>query len=133
MSVSAVDLYFLQQEEKKAGKEASLSLRNALKGAINRNLHLDTYNAIRVANSVPKYKKERLQRLTMQAPDYVFKNNYGFEGVKSNGVNQRLKGTDLINQALDDSKVLDSLADKIATLRGDRVALAINFIKYGAY
>lgn len=69
----------------------------------------------------------------MQAPDYVFKNNYGFEGKKSNGVNQRLKATDLINQALDDSKVLDSLADNIATLRGDRVALAISFIKYGAY
>jgi hypothetical protein len=133
MAVSAVDLYFLQQEEKKAGKEASVSLKNALKSAINKNLHLQTYNAVRTANSIPKYKDNRLQRLTMQAPDYVFKNNYGFEGKKSNGVNMRLKSTDLINQALDESKVLDSLVDKIATLRGDRVALAISFIKYGAY
>lgn len=123
---SAVDIYML---EKKIGKEAADKLRDAFKQAIR-----DTINAKGPsldATVTAKYKSERLDRLTFSAPHYIFKQHYGFEGTKKNGVNMRLAATNVLNIALAKSGVLDSLADNISNLRAEQVVTGINFIRRG--
>jgi hypothetical protein len=53
--------------------------------------------------------------------------NFGFEGQKSNGVNQRLQATDVFERALDSANILEDLADEISELRIDQVTALINF------
>ncbi|RZJ71067.1 hypothetical protein [Flavobacterium sp.] len=130
--LSPADLYTL---EKKAGNAAARKLRDHLRFAIQRTIFRKTGNAEASANSRAKFKDNRLQRITMQAPHYIFKQHYGFEGQKKNGVNMRLKKTDVLNIALDRSKVLEILADDLAKIRIDQVALSVTFARPnpGAY
>ncbi|MES2813237.1 MAG: hypothetical protein V4670_12255 [Bacteroidota bacterium] len=115
--------------EKNIGKEANTALRNALRSAINTTSEKRTGDAFKLANSKSKFKDRRLQRITAEAPDYIFKQHYGFEGSKKNGVNMRLKATDVFNKALESSNVLETLATAISNVRADQVIAAINFSK----
>jgi len=125
---SAIDLYNL---EKAVAKEATSSLRKAFQTAINRTTTRRTGEAAKSANSRAVFKSDRLQRVTLKAPHYIFKQHYGFEGTKSNGVNMRLRATDVLTIAVEKSGVLNTLADKIADIRGSQIITAINFSKNG--
>lgn len=123
---SAVDIYML---EKKIGKEAADKLRVAFKQAIR-----DTVNVkgpSQNATVTARYKSNRLDRLTFFAPHYIFKQHYGFEGTKKNGVTMRLAATNVLNRALAKSGILDSLANDISNLRAEQVITTINFIRRG--
>lgn len=125
---SAIDLYNL---EKQLAKKGTTALKVALKNAINSTVEIKTFAALNTANSRAVYKDQRLQRITIQAPHYVFKQNYGFEGSKSNGINMRLNQTDVLSKALDSSNILNTLADGIAEIRLSQVTTLINFSKNG--
>lgn len=125
---SAIDLYNL---EKAVAKEATGSLKKAFQTAINRTTNRRTGEASKSASSRAVFKHERLQRVTLKAPHYIFKQHYGFEGTKSNGVNMRLRATDVLTIAVEKSGVLNTLADKIADIRGSQIIAAINFSKNG--
>jgi len=120
---SAIDLY---QLEKKVGKEAANRLTNSLRGAVRYTTKPKVGLAMKSSASA-KYKNNRLQRLVIQAPHYIFKQHYGFEGTKSNGVQMRLKQTFVIDIALTTSNVLESLADDIGNIRMEEVTTKINF------
>lgn len=124
MAISAVDLYNL---ERKAGGNAAKILRVGLRAAISETFNTTAGGESRKATSRAVYKEDRLQRITIKAPSYIFKQHFGFEGRKKNGVNMRLKSTDVINKALLKSNVLEKLADDIANIRIDQFALKINF------
>lgn len=124
MAISAIDLYNL---ERKAGANAAKLLRAGLRYAIANTIHQTSDGESRKATSRAVYKDDRLQRITIKAPRYIFMQHHGFEGTKKNGVNMRLKQTDVINIALDKSNVLEHLADDIANIRIDQFALKINF------
>jgi len=122
MAISAVDLY---QLEKQLGAQAATSLRSAFKQAIQSTVK--STGDSRKATVTAKYKQERLDRLTFSAPHYIYKQNYGFEGTKKNGVKMRLKATDVLSKAINNSGVLEKLADGITDIRAEQVFLAINF------
>jgi len=113
-------------EEKRIGKTASQSVKAVLKRSIENTTDSKTGNAVRTANSRAVYKFQRLQRITIQAPNYIFKQNFGFEGTKKNGVNMRLKKTNVISKVLDGTNIIENLADAISNLRAEEVEALIN-------
>lgn len=120
---SAVDLYML---ERKAGNNARKLMRSGLRYAISRTTHSRSGEALN-ADSRAVYKDKRLQRITMKAPHYIFKQHFGFEGKKKNGVMMRLRASGVLNIALDHSNVLNTLATDIGNIRADDAVLRINF------
>jgi len=120
----------LLSKEKAVAQKATKALRSNLRSAISQTTNKRTGLASK-AGSRAVFKFGRLQRVTLKAPHYIFKQHYGFEGKKSNGVNMRLKATDVLNKALASSNVLDTLADGIADIRSEQVLATINFSKNG--
>ena len=121
--LSAVDLYTL---EKKLGATAAKKLTVGIKAAINNSTTPITGLGLK-SKATAKYKNNRLQRLVIEAPHYIFKQHYGFEGVKKNGVTMRLQPTRAINVALNYSNVLPELVDEIGKLRSEEVISKLNF------
>jgi hypothetical protein len=122
--LSLIDLYNL---EKQLGSKSAAALKTALKNAINSTVGAKTFAALNAANARAVFKDNRLQRITIQAEHYIFKQNYGFEGSKSNGINMRLQSTDVLAKALNTSNILNTLADGIADIRLSQVTALINF------
>lgn len=123
-TTSAIDFY---QLERKLANTATRSIANALKTAIDRTTQKKSGTALQQAGSRAVYKQERLQRITLKAPHYIFKQHYGFEGTKKNGINMRLKPTDVLNIAINSSNALEELIDGIGEIRADQVTAKINF------
>jgi hypothetical protein len=122
----SIDSYTL---EKQIGSEAASKLRNAFRSAIRETVNVRGES--RKASVTARYKQRRLDRLTFAAPYYIFMQHNGFEGQKKNGVMMRLKATDVLNKALQQSGVLENLADNIANLRGEEVIASINLPQNG--
>lgn len=135
---SAADRYLA---EKKLAGQSVTALRSAIRYAIDRTtsdariitvngnsyLYRNTGEALKQAGSRAVFKDQRLQRLTLRAPHYIFKQHYGFEGTKKNGVNMRLRATGVLNVAMERAKVLETIADGISEIRLDEVTARINF------
>ncbi|HSD07895.1 hypothetical protein [Flavobacterium sp.] len=117
------------QKEKEIASVAVKKLRGTVRQEIANTSNKRTGEALKIGNAGSRFKFGRLQRITLKAPYYTFMQNYGFEGKKSNGVNQRLKATDVIAKAIDSSGILDDLADEISELRLDQVSALIQFKK----
>jgi hypothetical protein len=117
----------ITQKEKEITSQAVRKLRAVVRSEISKTSKSRTGLAERTGGAGSKFKFGRLQRITMVAPYYIFMQHYGFEGKKSNGVNQRLQTTDVFQKALDSSKILETLADEISELRIDQVTTLINF------
>lgn len=134
----AVDTY---QLERNLANKTTRVLRTAVRSAISKTvsdkrivqsggnsyLYDNTGNAIKQAGSRSVFKNGRLQRFTIRAPHYIFKQQYGFEGTKSNGVNMRLNATTVINKALEEANILESVSDEISEIRMEEVISIINF------
>jgi hypothetical protein len=119
-----IDTY---QLEKNLANKTTRVLRTAVRSAISKTTESRSGNALQQAGSRAVFKENRLQRFTLRAPQYIFKQQYGFEGVKSNGVNMRLNATSVINKALKDANILESVADEISEIRLTEVTSKINF------
>ncbi|WP_299011994.1 hypothetical protein [uncultured Polaribacter sp.] len=118
-----------QQLEKQAGQKASLVLRKSLKSEI-RNLFETTQGNSEMLRStiVSKMKGGELQRLVIKMPHYGFKQHFGFDGVKNNGVKLRLlSNTNFINDSLKSKNALETLITEISDIRADEVMSKINF------
>jgi len=121
---SAIDRY---NQEKKLAGITTRALRSGLRNAIDRTTNRKTGTAVNEAGSRAVFKDQRLQRVTLRAPHYIFKQHYGFEGNKKNGIMMRLKPTDVLTKAIEQANVLETLADGIAEIRMDEVTARINF------
>ncbi len=118
-----------QQLEKQAGHKAALVLRKTLKSEI-RNLFETTQGNSEMLRStiVSKMKGGELQRLVIKMPHYGFKQHFGFDGVKNNGVKLRLlSNTNFINDSLKSKNALETLITEISDIRADEVISKINF------
>ena len=61
-------------------------------------------------------------------PHYGFKNHFGFEGVKSNGIKMRLLSNQgFLSEAMEANNALETLVTEIGNIRGDEVIYKINF------
>jgi hypothetical protein len=121
---SAIDRY---NQEKKLAGVTTRALRSGLHYAIDRTTYKKSGLALNQAGSRAVFKDQRLQRVTLKAPHYIFKQHYGFEGKKKNGIMMRLKPTDVLTKAIEQANVLETLADGIAEIRMDEVTARINF------
>jgi len=117
------------QKEKEIASQAVKKLRTAVRQEIGNTSTERTGEALKIGNAGSRFKFGRLQRITMKAPYYIFMQNYGFEGQKSNSINMRLKATDVFEKALESSGILENLADDISELRLDQVTALIQFNK----
>lgn len=118
----------ISKEKEVAGK-AVKQLRSAVRDQIAKTTGSKTGQALRIGGAGSRFKNNRLQRITLSAPYYIFMQHYGFEGKKSNGVNQRLKATDVFTKAVESANVLDTLANEISEIRLDQVSALIKFQK----
>lgn len=117
----------LLAQEKAVAKKATNAIRNAFRNAVKQTTTTGTGTAIKLTGSRAVFKDQRLQRVTLKAPHYIFKQHHGFEGSKKNGVNMRLKATNVLNAALSNNSVLETLVNDIADIRGSQVLSKINF------
>jgi hypothetical protein len=121
---SAIDRY---NQEKKLAGVTTRALSSGLRNAIDRTTNRKTGTAVNEAGSRAVFKDQRLQRVTLRAPHYIFKQHYGFEGNKKNAIMMRLRPTDVLTKAIEQANVLETLADGIAEIRMDEVTARINF------
>lgn len=100
---------------------AKSKLQNDLLAKIGRQLQERTGNASNKTTVRTRFSQNQLRRIVIDAPKYIFIQNYGFEGIKSNGVNMRLKAKRTIDDAIKDTDIMNYLADHISNLRADDI------------
>ena len=115
--------------EKQAGRKAALKLRKALKNFIQKGFETTQGNsAILKSTVLSKMDGPELQRLVIKMPHYGFKNHFGFDGVRSNGVKLRLyRHEGFLTETISENSVLEELATEIGNIRADEVTAKINF------
>jgi hypothetical protein len=115
-------------QEMLAGEKAAKLLQGALRSAIGTETIKHTGKLLRtgVKAIIDKYNQQ-LDRITISSPHYGFKLNYGFEGVKANGVRMSLKPTNHLHSAIERTNIINQLATQLGTIRADQVTATINF------
>lgn len=117
------------QLEKAAGQKAALALRKTLKSQIKNLFETTQGNSEMLRSTVlSKMKAGELQRLVIKMPHYGFKNQFGFDGVKSNGIKLRLlNNTGFLNDTIKTTNALETLVSEISEIRADEVTSIISF------
>ncbi|MFL0067852.1 hypothetical protein V2647_03575 [Tenacibaculum maritimum] len=115
--------------EKQAGQRAALVLRKSLKSEIGNLFETTKGNSEMLQSTiVSKMKGGELQRLIIKMPHYGFKQHFGFDGVKKNGIKLRLiSNTNFINDFINAQKALETLTTEIGNIRANQVMSIINF------
>lgn len=114
--------------EKEIAQQAQRKLQTAVLHNISRLFEPSTNkNGMRLNTSVKsRFNKGQLVRLSVAGPKHLYVQNYGFEGVKKNGINMRLKGTDVVNSAIQSSNVVEFLAQALTEHRADEIIVKMN-------
>jgi len=115
--------------ERQAGQKAALKLRKSLKGIIKLGFETTQGNSAFLRSTVlSRMKGPELQRLVIKMPHYGFKNHFGFEGVKKNGVKLKLLSQrGFLSEAMEANNTLENLATEIGNIRADQVTTKMNF------
>lgn len=111
--------------EREIAQQAKNKLQNAVTHSISR-LFEPSGNSggMRLNTTVqPRFNKGQLVRLSVVGPKHLYIQNYGFEGVKSNGINMRLEETNVVNSAIKSSGVVDFLAQALGEARADEIVI----------
>src|SRR5690554_4403932 len=114
---------FNTMSEREIAQQAKNKLQNAVLHNISRLFEPSgKANGMRLNTTVkPRFNKGQLVRLSVVGPKHLYIQNYGFEGVKKNGINMRLEQTDVVNSAIESSGVVEFLAQAIGEARADEV------------
>lgn len=113
--------------EKEVSKIAESMLKGGLQTKIEKQFTERTGKTKENTKVVSRLYKGELRKVVIDAPRHLFMQNFGFEGVKKNGVMMRLKAKKTIDEAISESNIIPYLADSIAEIRGDN---AIDVIKW---
>lgn len=116
----------LKQAEQKIGRDAAKGLKSGILKLIDQKLARRSGQASKTTVK-SRLKQDRLDRLTITAPKHLYVQNFGFEGSKKNGVTMCLEAKDILTKAVEESNVLDNLADALGELRAEEVITLINF------
>ncbi|KAA5532821.1 hypothetical protein [Paenimyroides baculatum] len=110
-------------------REIAQQAVNKLQNAVNHNITRmfdpsGKAGGMRLNTTVkPRFNKGQMVRLSVVGPKHLYVQNYGFEGVKKNGINMRLEQTDVVNNAIESSNVVEFLAQAIGEARADEVII----------
>ena len=107
--------------ERDIANNAKIKLKGDLLSKVGSQLKERTGESKRSTDVRARFSGEELAKLVIRAPKHLFIQNYGFEGTKKNGVYMRLQAKRTIDQAIEDSQVIDYLADNISEVRADKV------------
>ncbi len=113
--------------EKKAGQKAARTLRRDIRstlGVLNIKATSELFKNTTI-RAVMKY--DSLDHLTIITPDYIFKQHYGFEGIKSNGIAMSMEPFNHFTKLFEKTNALDKLADEIGEIRADEITNTIRF------
>jgi hypothetical protein len=124
--------YTQQQKELAAGAKAANLLEQYYLGAIvNSGIETvkGTGDLVRKSKVIAIAKKTTglLSHIIIKSPQYSFILNYGFEGIKSNGVAMKLKAYNHIATAVSSGNIVDTLANEISDIRAEQVISSIKF------
>lgn len=112
--------------EKKAGRKAARTLQRNWKSILGSATIKQTGVLLKNSHVKAKMKFGELDSLTIHTTSVAMKHNYGFEGIKSNGVAMSLKPLYSIDQLFDKSKsAIEKLAEELAEVKGHEVATKI--------
>lgn len=107
--------------EKQIAAQARSKLKSDILSKIGSQFTERTGTSKQETNVTSRFRAGNLSRIIIKSPKYMFIQNYGFEGVKSNGVNMRLQAKRTIDQAIEDTDIINYLADNISNIRADEV------------
>lgn len=113
--------------EKQIAQQAKNKLHNAVMQNISRMFNSSgSSNGLKTTEVKSRFNKGQLVRLSVSGPKHLYVQNYGFEGVKKNGINMRLEKTDVVNSAIESSGVVEFLAQAIGDARADEVVIKMH-------
>lgn len=113
--------------EKKAGQKAARTLKRDLKAVLGVLSLKEGSKLLRNTSISTVIRFDTLDHLSVKTPHYIFKQHYGFEGIKANGVAMRMKPFNHFTNLFDKTKSLDRLLDEIGSIRADEITKNIRF------
>lgn len=112
--------------ERKAGKKAARTLQRNWKTILGTATIKQTGVLLKNSHVKAQMKFGELDSLTIHTTSVGMKLNYGFEGIKSNGVAMSLKPLNHIQTLFDKSQAtIEKLAQELAEIKGHEVATKI--------
>ncbi|MGB5821479.1 MAG: hypothetical protein WBG90_18495 [Saonia sp.] len=123
------DLYApdVVQQERKAGQKAARTLRRDLRTIL---------GTLSIKSGSQLFKNTKittitsfgtLDHLAVITPHYIFKQHYGFEGIKKNGVAMSMKPFLHFDKLFAKTRALDKLLDEIGAIRAEEITRNIRF------
>lgn len=111
--------------EKKAGQKAARTLSRRLKQVLGTATTKQTGDMLRLAGAGAVMKFDALDHIAIRATSATFKQHYGFEGIKKNGVAMKMKPFDHFGNLFKGTNALDTLIDEIGDLRAEEITSKI--------
>ena len=115
------------QLEKKAGQKAARTLSRRLKQVLSTATTKQTGAMLKTVGASAVMKFDSLDHIAVRASSATFKQHYGFEGIKKNGVAMNMKPYDHFGNLFNGTNVLEKLIDEIGALRAEEITSKISF------
>tara|TARA_R110002167_G_scaffold364968_1_gene588371 strand:+ start:23548 stop:23925 length:378 start_codon:yes stop_codon:yes gene_type:complete len=113
--------------EKKAGQKAARTLSRRLKLVLGTATTKQSGLMLKGAGASAVMKFGVLDNITVRATSVTFKQHFGFEGIKKNGVRMKMKPFNHFDELFNGTKALDTLADEIGAIRAEQITRNIRF------
>jgi len=113
--------------ERTAGQKAARTLSRNLKSVLATATTKQTGAMLRAAGAGVEMKYDSLNAIVIKASSATFKQHYGFEGIKSNGVRMSMKPFDHFNNLFNKTDALERLIDEIGEIRAEEITSKIKF------
>ncbi|MDO6813834.1 hypothetical protein [Tenacibaculum soleae] len=115
-----------EELEKKAGQKAARTLQRNWKTILGTATLKQSGTLLKNSHVKAQMKFGELDSLTIYTTSVGMKLNYGFEGIKSNGIAMSLKPLNNIQTLFDKSQAtIEKLAQELAEIKGHEVATKI--------
>lgn len=112
--------------EKQAGKKAARTIQRNWKSILSTATVKQTGILLRSATARESMKFDALDSIVVTASPATWKQNYGFEGIKSNGTSMSMKPFNHFDKLFASSKnALEKLLKEVAEIRGTAVTTRI--------
>lgn len=113
--------------EKKAGQKSARTLSRRLKLVLGTATTKQTGAMLKLAGASAIMKYDSLDHIAIKATTATFKQHYGFEGIKKNGVRMSMKPFDHFTNLFNGTNALETLIDEIGDIRAEEITSKIKF------
>lgn len=125
MATETNDRYYTALE-KKAGQKAARTIQRNWKAILSTATTEQTGVLLSLASARAKMRDDSLEAISVSGSPATFKQHYGFEGIKKNGVAMRMKPFNHFGHLFNKSdRALQQLVAEIAEIRGEKITTKI--------